>query len=285
MSEQVTLRNAIQQEFLKSAVDPIHFFKKYAKIQHPIKGKVLFNLYPFQEDTLRGIRDNRFNIIVKSRQMGISTLMAGMALHSMMFKEDFKVLVIATKQEVAKNLVTKVQIMWEFLPAFLKQGLKIVSNNKQSLSFSNGSEIKAVSSSPDAGRSEALSWLIIDECAFVPDLDSIWTASQMTLATGGTCTLLSTPNGAQGLFYRLWQQATEGVVVEGLDKFNPISLPWYLHPERDQKWRDQQDANLGKRMAAQECIDGNSVITIKDIYTNKIEKITINQLNERLKYE
>lgn len=163
MSE-TNLRNIIQEEFLKSAVDPVHFFKKYAKIQHPMKGKILFNLYPFQEDTLRQLRDNRFNIILKSRQMGISTLTAGYALHCMIFQADFKILVIATTQEIAKMLVQKVQIMWEFLPAWLKQGLEIVNNNKLSLSFSNGSEIKAVSSSPDAARGSAISLLILDEC-------------------------------------------------------------------------------------------------------------------------
>lgn len=163
MSE-TNLRTVIQEEFLKSAVDPVHFFKKYAKIQHPMKGKILFNLYPFQEDTLRQLRDNRFNIILKSRQMGISTLTAGYALHCMIFQPDFKILVIATTQEIAKMLVQKVQIMWEFLPAWLKQGLDIVNNNKLSLSFSNGSEIKAVSSSPDAARGSAISLLIMDEC-------------------------------------------------------------------------------------------------------------------------
>ena len=96
--------------------------------------------------------------------MGISTLVAGYALHCMLFNSDFKVLVIATKQEVAKNLVEKVQLMYEFMPDFLKQGISIVNNNKLGLSFSNGSSIKAVASSPDAARSEALSLLVIDEC-------------------------------------------------------------------------------------------------------------------------
>jgi len=217
-----------------------------------MKGKILFNLYPFQEDTIRQLRDNRFNIILKSRQMGISTLMAGMSLHSMIFNSDFKILIIATKSTVAMNLVQKVQIMWEFLPAWMKQGLEIVNNNKSSLSFSNGSEIKAVSSSPDAARSEALSLLILDEAAFIGDIEEIWASSQMTLATGGSCVMLSTPNGISGLFHRIWQQAEEGAIVEGLDKFNPIRLPWYLHPDRDQKWRDQQDVLLGKRLAGQE---------------------------------
>ena len=94
--------------------------------------------------------------------MGISTLTAGHALHEMMFNDDFKILVIATTQEVAKNLVEKVQLMFEMLPNFLKQGgLSIVNKNKLSLVFSNGSSIKAVSSSPDAARSAALSLLIL----------------------------------------------------------------------------------------------------------------------------
>lgn len=253
MSKSENLRQIVQDEFLRCAVDPVHFFKKYAKIQHPIQGKILFNLYEFQEQTLRDFRDHRFNIILKSRQMGISTLVAAHALHSMLFQDDFKVLVIATKQEVAKNLVTKVQVMFEFLPAFLKQGIQIVNNNKLSLSFSNGSEIKAVSSSPDAARSEALSLLIIDEFAFVDWANEIWAGAQMTLATGGSSIVLSTPNGVGNKFHQMWQQATEGKIVDGLEKFNPILLPWHLHPDRDQTWRDQQDELLGKRLAAQEC--------------------------------
>lgn len=216
--------------------------------------------------------------------MGISTLTAAHALHSMLFNDDFKVLVIATKQEVAKNLVSKVQVMFEFLPTFLKQGIKIINNNKLSLSFSNGSEIKAVSSSPDAARSEALSLLIIDEFAFVDWANEIWAGAQMTLATGGSAIVLSTPNGVGNKFHQMWQQATEGVVIDGLERFNPILLPWYLHPERDQKWRDQQDELLGKRLAAQECdcLWGESEVTVRDKFTGKIKKIKLEDLYQDL---
>ena len=49
------------------------------------------------------VSENRFNVILKSRQLGISTLSAGYSLWLMLFHEDKNVLVIATKQEVAKN--------------------------------------------------------------------------------------------------------------------------------------------------------------------------------------
>ena len=242
-----------------------------------MKGKINFDLYPFQEDALRQLRDHRFNIILKSRQMGISTLSAGFALHSMLFNDEYKILVIATKQLVAKNLIEKVQMMYEFLPNFLKAGLGIENNNQLQLALTNGSSIKAVSSSPNAGRSEGLSLLIQDECAHIDYAEEIWTAAQPTLSTGGKCILLSTPNGQQGLFYRIWQQAEEGTAIGGA-RFNPISLPWYLHPERDQAWRDEQDSVLGKREAAQECdcdflTSGNTVIDpeILQFCTTKLE--------------
>ena len=58
------LKQIIKQEYLKCAQDPVHFMKKYCYIQHPMKGKIPFNLYDFQEKTLREVRKNRYNIIL-----------------------------------------------------------------------------------------------------------------------------------------------------------------------------------------------------------------------------
>jgi len=87
---------------MKCATDPVHFFRKYCYISHPIKGRILFHLYPFQEDVLTDFRKERFTIINKSRQLGISTLTAGYSLWTMLFSKDKTVLCIATKQETAK---------------------------------------------------------------------------------------------------------------------------------------------------------------------------------------
>ena len=117
--------------------------------------------------------EHDYSVILKSRQLGISTLTAGYTLWSMIFNSDFNALVIAIKQDTAKNLVTKIRVMHEFLPSWLKGN--ILEDNKLSLRLANGSQVKAVSSSPDAGRSEALSLLVIDEAAFIDSIDDIWT--------------------------------------------------------------------------------------------------------------
>ena len=241
------IKKIIRQEYLKCASDPVHFMKKYCFIQHPQRGRVIFNLYPFQEKVLNLFNDNPYSIILKSRQLGISTLSAGYSLWLMLFHKDKNILCIATKQETARNMVTKVKFMFDNLPSWLK--ITAPENNKLSLRLSNGSQIKATSAASDAGRSEAVSLLIIDEAAFIDNIGEIWASAQQTLATGGGAIVLSTPYGTGNWFHKTWVSAENQE-----NDFLPIKLPWFVHPERNQDWRNRQDELLGDpRMAAQEC--------------------------------
>ncbi len=241
------LKKIIRQEYVKCAADPSHFMKKYCHIQHPQRGRVLFNLYPFQDRVLNLFKENDYSIINKSRQLGISTLCAGYSLWLMLFHKDKNVLCIATKQETARNMVTKVKFMYDNLPSWLK--IPAEENNKLSLRLNNGSIIKATSANSDAGRSEAVSLLLVDEAAFINQIGEIWASAQQTLATGGGAIVLSTPYGTGNWFHKTY------VAAESKDNdFLPIRLPWFVHPERDQSWRDRQDELLGDpRIAAQEC--------------------------------
>jgi len=277
MSSSKNIKQLILEEYGKCAKDPVYFMKKYCQIQHPQRGKILFHLYPFQESALSEIAEHDYNIILKSRQLGISTLTAGYALWLMIFNSDKNVLVIATKQEVAKNLVLKVRTMHDMLPSWLKN--QCIEDNKLSLRFKNGSQIKAVSAASDAGRSESLSLLIIDEAAFIDYIDEIWASAQQTLANGGRAIILSTPNGTGNFFHKTWVGAETGQ-----NGFNTILLPWTVHPERDQSWRNKQTQLLGEKMAAQECdcdfissghtvIDGSIIQWYNETYVKEpIEK-------------
>jgi hypothetical protein len=244
--QQLPLKEIIKQEWIKCAQDPVYWMKKYYWIQHPQKGRIQFNLYPFQEKVLLQLQKNEYTIINKSRQLGISTLASAYALWLMLFQKDKNVLCIATKQETAKNMVTKVRFAYDSLPKWLQ--IKTTEHNKLSLRLANGSQIKAVGATSDAGRSEAVTFLIIDEAAFIEGIDEIFASAQQTLATGGQCLALSTPFGTGNWFHKSFikAQARE-------NKFVPLSLPWTVHPERNQQWRDDQDEILGLRHAAQEC--------------------------------
>ena len=154
------IKQIIKQEYIKCAKDPVYFMKKYCYIQHPTRGRIQFNLYPFQEKVLTLLNKNDRNIILKSRQLGISTLSAGISLWMMVFQKDKNILVVATKQDTAKNLVTKVKFMYDNLPSWLQ--ISTEENNKLTLRLTNGSQIKATSAASDAGRSEAVTMLVVD---------------------------------------------------------------------------------------------------------------------------
>ena len=246
MSDQQNIKDIIKQEYIKCATDPVYFMKKYYWIQHPQRGRIQFNLYPFQEGVLNQFKKNKYSIINKSRQLGISTLVSAYSLWLMLFNKDKNILCIATKQETAKNMVTKVKFAYDNLPSWLQ--LKAIENNKLSLKLANGSQIKAIGATGDAGRSEAVSLLLLDEAAFIEGIDEIFASAQQTLATGGQCVAISTPYGTGNWFHRTFIGGEESK-----NGFVSIKLPWTVHPERTQKWRDEQDAILGLRNAAQEC--------------------------------
>jgi hypothetical protein len=257
---QANIKEIIKQEYIKCATDPVHFFRKYCYITHPIKGRVLFHLYPFQEEVLNEFRNNRFSIINKSRQLGISTLSAGYSLWTMLFNKDKTVLCIATKQETAKGMVEKVQFMYNNLPSWLKGNQKPVSDNKLSLKLANNSQIVATSAASDAGRSYAVSLLLIDEAAFIEGIDKIYTSIKPTIATGGGIIALSSPNGVGNWFHRMY---TEAEINK--NDFKAIKLKWNLHPDRDEAWEQRERTNMSPREFAQEydCDflgSGNSVV-------------------------
>lgn len=278
------LKNAIKNEYVKCLNDPVYFMKKYVKVQNPNQGTCSFDLYPFQEEALNTLVSSENTIILKARQMGISTLVGAYSLWLMTFFEGRSILCISITQETAKEIVTRVRFANSKLPTWLRVPCDI--DNRLSLKLKNGSYIKAASSSSTAGRSNSLSLLIIDECAFIQNVNEIWTSAQPALGKSGKSIILSTPNSVGNFFHKLWCDAESN----SSDKhFSTIKMPWYLHPERDQAWRDKQTELNGAKAAAQEndcdfATSGDQVIEYKTIeeYKNKYVKNPIEKRGSSL---
>ena len=251
-------------EIIKCGKDPAYFINRYVQIQHPLKGRIPFHTFPFQDECLVAFNDHRFNVVVKSRQLGLSTLTAAYAVWMALFRKDKSVLIIATKLAVAQNFIKKVKIALSAIPKWLWI-TEIVTKNTQAVEFSNGSMIKAVPTSEDAGRSEALSLLIVDEAAFIRNFDELWKGLYPTLSTGGRAILVSTPNGTGGQYYDIYHGAEKGD-----NEFNAIKLPWDVHPERGDEWFEQEAKNLNKQQIAQELLcdfqaSGDTFLSKEDI--------------------
>jgi len=256
------------REVIKCGKDPHYFINKYVKILSSETGHgglVPFITYPFQDDCLDEFIKHRFNVIVKSRQLGLSTLAAAYALWLALFHRGQNILIIATKLATAQNFIGKVKDGLKSLPKWLVVP-QIQNSNKTEVSFNNGSKVKAIPTSPDAGRSEALSLLIVDEAAFIRDFAEIWKGIYPTLShTKGKALVISTPNGTGGRYHKIYTEAEAGN-----NEFNAIRLPWDVHPDRDDEWFNTQAANMSPRGIAQELecnfeSSGNTVISKADI--------------------
>lgn len=233
------------KEIIRCGKDPVYFIKTYTKIHHSVRGVIPFETYPFQDQCVQEFEKHRFNIILKSRQLGLSTVCAGYATWFALFHKAKNILIIANKLETAVNFLKKVKIILQSVPPWMM--LCKYEMNTRSVRFSNGSTITAIPTSDDAGRSEALSLLIVDEAAIIRNFEEVWTGLYPTISTGGRVIVLSTPKGVGGQYYKLWVDSEAG-----LNDFNPIKLPWYVHPEHDQEWFVRETRGMKEKLIAQE---------------------------------
>jgi len=263
----VNLKEVALSEWKKCLESPEYFISMYVWIQMSNEGRGKFKLYPFQRKLLHLLHTRDRIIILKSRQLGITTLCAAYALWTFLFKGDSSTLCMAPTTNVAKAIIDKFKFAHGQLPKWMLDLSNASTDeaNQKRVVGKNGSKIEALSGSRDAARSKTATFLIFDEFAFLEDDEGVYTACQPTLSTGGKCVILSSPNGDSNKFADLYNKAE-------LDdnEFLPVKLDWRVHPDRDQTWRDRQDQELGKRAALQECealmlSTGNSYFEPEDL--------------------
>lgn len=239
MARRQANKKYIVGEIAKCVRDPVYFLNTYGYVRHPKQGRVKLTLYDFQEETLRAFQENRFNIILKSRQLGLSTITAGYIAWMISFYGGREIVVVADKQTTAQNFVRKVKFFIKALPDWLRP--VIIIDNQGSIEMKNGSKITAVATTSDAGRSEALSLLVIDEAAIVDSkkVDDLWAAALPTLSLGGNGIIISTPKGVGNFYHQQWEKA-----VSKENDFNPIKLHWSQHPIYNAGMSFDDDGNL-----------------------------------------
>lgn len=258
-------KKELKGEIISCGKDPVYFINNYCKISHPQKGLIPFKTWDYQNDLVQVFRDFSQTIILKSRQLGISTITAAYIAWLMLFHKEKNILVVATRQDTAKIILDKVKKIFKSLPPWLKKLADITIDNRTSFVLSNGSKIQASSTSENAGLGEALSLLVIDEAAHVDNLEELWRALGPTMAAGGRCIALSSPKGVGNWFHRMYTSAENGD-----NDFHSVKLSWDVHPERDEDWLRKEKKKFSKRKFAQEyecsfLSSGDTVIDIDDL--------------------
>lgn len=211
-------------EFKKCKEDPVYFICNYIKVVHPVRGLVPFELYPFQEKIVAEFLTHRFNILRKFRQAGCTTLIAALSLWFSIFNKHKTVAILSKGDTESTELLERIKLMYDELPQFLKP--ELLENNKHTLRLGTLSTIRSRASGKQSGRSLAGSLLIIDEAAFIENIDTIWAAVYPIISTGGKVFVLSTVNGVGNWYHTIYTEAETQS-----NAFNIIDINWFDHPE------------------------------------------------------
>lgn len=232
----------------------MYFVKNFFYIQHPVRGKVKFEPYEYQERLLHSYHDYRFNINMMPRQSGKTTCAAGYLLWYAMFHPDQTILVAAHKYTGAQEIMQRIRYGYELCPDHIRCG--VVNYNKGSMEFDNGSRIVSATTTGNTGRGMSISLLYCDEFAFVqPNIaDEFWTSISPTLATGGRAILTSTPNSDEDTFAIIWKESQDKFDEFGNEKedglgrngFHGYRSEWHEHPDRDEEWRKTELGRIGE---------------------------------------
>ena len=247
-------------EFSK-CVDPYYFLNNYFTIQHPTKGSMIYKAYSYQDELVNSYHNYRYSISMLGRQMGKSTTAAGYLLWYCMFNTDQTVLIAAHKYSGAQEIMHRIRYAYEMCPDYIRCG--VVSYNKGSIEFDNGSRIIAQATTENTGRGLSISLLYADEFAFVrPTIaKEFWTSISPTLATGGKAIITSTPNLDDDQFALIWQGANKRIdeygneTEVGINGFKPYMSIWSDHPDRDDDWAREEKGRVGNErfMREHEC--------------------------------
>ena len=245
-------------EFLKCKTDFEYFCRTYILIEVPGKD-ILLQPYRKQVELVNLIEKKRYVLVLKSRQIGISTIIQAYSAWLTVFFDNAVIGIISKDGKEATDFARAIRGMVEKLPEWMKPpkgplGRGFSKRTEQSFILTNGSKVFASPVNPNAPdktlRGKAITFLVIDEAAFVHHIDTAWTSLVPALSTNqmqakkaqvpyGTV-VLSTPNKTNGIGEWYFKRYSKAVSRD--DIFEPFVIHWKMIPELadDPEWYDTQ---------------------------------------------
>lgn len=231
-------------EWIKCALDPIYYCRKYIKISLVDGGLSNLDLFKYQEEAINIFESNRFSILRWARQMGKTTVVGAYIMWYIHFQETKQAAILANKADQAQEIMERVQQSYELLPLFLKPGMRVY--NKRSMTLSNKAKSFSAASSRSSIRGRSISLLYWDEAAHTPNDSEFYESIYPTISSGKETKMIltSTPKGRRGVFYRLWSDESSG--------FAKHTALWNDNPHRDEEWKLQTIGATSEDQFAQE---------------------------------
>lgn len=239
-----TIEAALRSETAYCIKHPDYFVDQYVYIEDKDDPEIIvkFKMWPAQREALQSIHENRLNIILKARQLGITWLSLSYAA-DVLLQPGTTIVAMSRTEDEAKELVRRLCVIVDNAPELFRE----VESNAMAVTVrhTNGLEstFKAFPAAAGAARSFTANLIILDEWAFQARAREIWSSGYPTVnrPTGGKVIGLSTMKRGT-LFEEIWR---------GNLGFNRIFIPWMADPRRTQEWYENTRAALGDQTLAE----------------------------------
>lgn len=236
------------------------YITKYTKIQTKENGLQPLIPNTAQEQLYELFREKYNNnepfriVILKARQLGISTMTEAIISALTMTHHDKNALIVGHTPESTAKIFSMAKLYHDSLPVPLQPMVKY--SNSKTLTFENPSHdpnelrknpglrssIKvALAGSSGIGRGSTYNYMHLSEVAFWDEHEGLSIEDQMTgllqtLPIAGRSVLVveSTANGFN-YFKRLWDRA-----VNGENGFIPLFIPWFTMKEYRQAYHGEE---------------------------------------------
>ena len=253
------------EEIKRCAKDIVYFANKYCHAMTD-EGVRKIILRPYQEEMLRQYQENRWNVTLASRQIG-KTICSGIfiAWYSL-FNFDKNAMIMSNKGATTKEILMKAKHIYENLPFFLKPG--IMKKDVMEMRFDNGCRVIGQNTTKTGGISFTIHLLYLDEFAHIMPsiINPFYENVYPTLSSSKISRVIitSTPNG-YNKFHDIYQTA-----VDGNNEYAPFRVDWWQVPGRDEKWKEQEVANLGSIEAFNQQY-GNQFLSSSSLLLSSVE--------------
>lgn len=232
------------KELEKCKRSPMYFATKYAFIKTPNGNMTIENaggLRDYQEQLITAMHNEKYNILLASRQIGKTVTTGIYIIWFMLFHSEKNILMVADNMNTTKEIMEKVRIILDNLPFFMKPGIQKV--NESNIRFDNDCRLILRTTTKKSGIGMTVNFLYIDEFAHITDsnLDKFYRAILPTITEdpNSKVVITSTPNG-RNKFWEIWKDA-----IDKINEYNPMRVDWWQVPGRNEEWKHKTIANLG----------------------------------------
>ena len=203
----ISVANAKKLQWLWKDENKIAWIETFIKIADKQGNIVPFVLTPEQREFLTGL-DNK-NIVLKSRQLGLSVVCIAESIREVVTRDNCTCALISHNQSSCNAVFDKLKQQFNSLPEWIKP--ETVQNNRQALTFKNGSSIVCLTAgNKDLLRGSTITGIChCSEIAFWKDIERHMKALSQACSESSIMILESTANGFNR-FSELYYQSKAG---------------------------------------------------------------------------